>query len=429
MVVGERRRFVAVVAIVDFVLLAAAVGVGLSHLGGDSAARPSGSESDIAIGAEAAALPAPQPVRNDEVQARPWPPRATPTGPWTATLAAKGDDMELTTPGRVVGGIRQASIRHGPPDPQGAADTFLLPDGSRWSPQGRIQLDGPDDLPFRSAKTYGQTLTVQTESFEAVLASAASGVTAVGVFVRSDGQRVDRLALPPGTRKVRGCPAGSRCSDEDSPSPLQLEVASEQGLSIHAAGNGEAAVAGTARVTALDRSWNGLVAAVEAQDLRVAATFNAGHWTVTATGHEARQVWIDVWPVVDGELSAKGVVKKPSFFHPFRGDRRFPLRIQWKNVGHATTYIHEAQGAGPGAKSVGFDLASSLGHDAGLNVSRGRKAVNLKDGATISAELAPGRSIDRGLSYQPGADATIVLRGNFPTVTVPLPVPSTAPEG
>ena len=343
-------------------------------------------------------------------------------------IEAKGDNMELTTPGRVVGGIRHASIRYGPPDPRDGGDSFLLPDGSSWSPQGPIQLEGPDDLPFRSARTYGQVLTVQTDSFEAVLASADSGVTAVGLFVRSDGQRVDRLSLPSGTRRVRGCPARSRCSNQDSPSPLQLEVASAPGLSIQAAGNGEAAVAGTARVTALDRSWNGLVAAVEADDLRVAATFNAGHWTVTATGHEARQVWIDVWPVIDGELSAKGVVRKPSFFHPFRGNKRFPLRIQWKNVGHATTYIHEAQGVGPGAKSVGFDLAITLGHDAGLNVSRARKVVNLKSGSDISGDLAPGKSIDRGLSYQPGADTTIILRGNFPTVTVPLPVPSTAPQ-
>lgn len=425
---GQRGRLVAGVALVDFVLLVAAVGVGLSHLGDDSRTRSTGPESDIRISGEAAALPAPGPVRNDAVRARPWPSRATPTGPWSATLAAKGNDMDLTTPGRVVGGIRHASISYGPADPRVAGDTFLLPDGSSWSPQGRIQLEGPDDLPFRSAKTYRQALTVETDSFEAVLASADNGVTAVGVFVRSDGQRVDRLPLPPGTRRVTGCAAGSRCSNQGSPPPLQLQVASAPGLSIHAAGNGEAAVAGTAKVTALDRNWDGLVAAVEAEDLRVAATFNAGHWTVTATGHKARQVWIDVWPVIDGELSAKGVVKKPSFFHPFRGDKRFPLRIQWKNVGHATTYIHEAQGVGPGAKSIGFDLEISLGHDAGLNVSRARKVVNLKDGATISAELLPGKSVDRGLSYQPGADATIVLRGNFPTATVPLPVPATAPE-
>ncbi len=83
---------------------------------------------------------------------------------------------------------------------------------------------------------------------------------------------------------------------------------------------------------------------------------------------------------------------------------------------------------GPGAKSVGFDLAITLGHDAGLNVSRARKVINLKNGADINADLAPGKTIDRGLSYQPGADATIVLRGNFPTVTVALPVPSTAPQ-
>ncbi len=46
---------------------------------------------------------------------------------------------------------------------------------------------------------------------------------------------------------------------------------------------------------------------------------------------------------------------------------------------------------------------------------------NLKNGLDIPSELEVGKSIERGLSFEPGAEASIVLRGNFPAVTVPLP--------
>jgi hypothetical protein len=74
-----------------------------------------------------------------------------------------------------------------------------------------------------------------------------------------------------------------------------------------------------------------------------------------------------------------------------------------------------------GAKSVGFRLATTTGHDAGLGVTRRPEVRNLKNGIDIPSELEVGKSIERGLSFEPGAEASIVLRGNFPAVTVPLP--------
>ena len=80
---------------------------------------------------------------------------------------------------------------------------------------------------------------------------------------------------------------------------------------------------------------------------------------------------------------------------------------------------------GPGAPGVGFDLNKTLGHDAGLGLRRGDDVHGLDGGADIDSNLAPGDDTDRELSYQAGQPATLVLRGNFPEVTVELAVPGT----
>jgi len=62
-----------------------------------------------------------------------------------------------------------------------ASDTrsdFLLPDGSRWTPDGTILLEGPDDLPFVEATVRRDSMTVLTTLDEVV--AAPGGVTAVG---------------------------------------------------------------------------------------------------------------------------------------------------------------------------------------------------------------------------------------------------------
>lgn len=94
-------------------------------------------------------------------------------------------------------------------------------------------------------------------------------------------------------------------------------------------------------------------------------------------------------------------------------------------MGFATAQILEAEGVGPGAPGVGFDLNKTLSHDAGLRARRRDKVVNLDGGADIDSNLAPGGKTDRELSYAAGHPATLVLRGNFPEVTVDLPVPGT----
>ncbi|MEA2704031.1 MAG: hypothetical protein QOD63_1976, partial [Actinomycetota bacterium] len=51
-------------------------------------------------------------------------------------------------------------------------------------------------------------------------------------------------------------------------------------------------------------------------------------------------------------------------------DRNRLLWVEWTNVGFATAQILEAEGVGPGAPGVGFDLNKSLSHDAGLRARR-----------------------------------------------------------
>ena len=119
-------------------------------------------------------------------------------------------------------------------------------------------------------------------------------------------------------------------------------------------------------------------------------------------------------------LEARSYSVEPGFF-----DRNRLLKVEWTNVGHATAQILEAEGSGPGALRIGFDLNKTLGHDAGLGVRRGDQVTNLRGGADIDSNLAPGGKTNRELSYDAGQEATLVLRGNFPDVRVELAVPGT----
>ena len=413
---------VTMVAIADAVLFVAALGIAANGVN-----REPGIDVNVTMdlppSSAAAAMP-PKEGNREEAAARPRPSPATPMGPWSATLAAKGDHVEVGTPGRVVGGIKHVSIGFGSAAtlPRGHTGSDLqLPDGSRWTPDGTIRLEGPDDLAFKTARIFRGSLTVGT-TLDDVLASAPGGVTAVGRLTSADGRQVDRLVLPVGTRRDT-CQRSARVRcGEYEPAPLQVSVTQVPGLRIQAAGDGEVSVAGTARVSAAGHSWDGLVAAVEARQLRVSATYGDGGWAVTAEGAKARQVWMDVWPVIETEIAAKAVMEgKRSFLHPLRTEHDLPLRIRWKNVGHATSQILEAEGQGTGAKSVGFRLAMTSGHDAGIGLSRQPEVRNLKRGLDIPSKLKSGKSIERGLSFEPGAEASIILRGNFPTVTVSLP--------
>lgn len=460
-----------VVALADAVLMVAALGVAFTRAshgpGGATAglASPSGREpagpvsSPVAPAAspaegEAEGIPGSLSVTPSDVMARPWPARVTAPGPWSASLTGKGDRVTFTTAGTVVGGIGSASVDLGatdprppPPPPSPAPSTaaasepssnrvLILPGGAQWYPLGRVKLEGQGDIAFGSSTTEGSadadgftaataagaTVKVAALSFEALIGRAKPGVTGIGTFVQPEGRQVDRLALPRGTRLVNLCRAEAGASLAPCPGTpsIGVEVAATPGLTIRAAGNGEAAVAGQARANALGRSWDGLVVAIESQGLRATATYADAQWTVTANGAAARQVWVDVWPVIDTKLSARSFATKPGFF-----DRGPLLRIQWTNVGFATSQVFEAEGVGSGAPKVGFRLNNTLGHDAGVGVRRADRVVNLKGGGDIDSNQAPGEKVDRELSYASGTTASIVLRGNFPDVSVPLAIPST----
>jgi hypothetical protein len=385
--------------------------------------------AEVPVPGGTSGLPGRRSASAQEVARRTWPARVAATGPWSSTLGGLGDRIEVTAPGTILGGINGASVTFQTTDPRKETpprnQLLLLPDGARWYPLGRIRLEGLGPVAFAALTADGSRLAVRAPSFEVIAEAAKGGAVGRGTFVQPDGREVDRLAFPVGTRVVTPCqaqPGQPPCSPE-APPALSLEVVAGRGLSLRAAGDGEAAVAGSARATALGRTWEGLVAAIEARELEVAATYDVDRWTLTAVGAGARQVWVDVWPVIDTVLKASSDRRSPGFFDALRGDT-YAVGIQWTNVGFATSQIFEAEGVGPGAGSVGFDLNKTLGHDAGLNVTRGDRVVNMRGGGDIDSNLAPGQSVSRGLSVGAGATPTIILRGNFPEVRVTLAVRS-----
>lgn len=435
-----RGSVLVAVAVLDALLLGAALGRLVTQDGNEPGAGPAaapatadrqgaGAAPSAEGGIPTAGLPARRSADKGKVAARPWPARVAAPGPWSASLAGRGDRVTLTTEGMIVDGIGRATLDLGSADPRPASSrgeplasnrVLVLPDGAQWYPLGPVKLEGGGDLAFSSAAAKGPSVTATAPSLEAVLGSAR-GITGVGTFVQPQGAQVARLGLPAGTRLVELCRrepgAGlTPCPDRTSP-PLQVEVTVASGQSMRASGDGEVAVAGGVRVSALGRSWEAMVGAVEAQRLRASATYDVDRWAVTAEGDGARQVWVDVWPVVDTKLTARSVLRIPGVLDSFS------LRIQWTNVGFATSQIFEAEGVGPGASTVGFDLNKTVGHDAGLGVTRGDRVLNLRGGGDIDSNLAPGENVDRGLSATAGSAVTVVLRGNFPEVRVPLAVP------
>ena len=320
-----------------------------------------------------------------------------------------------------------------------------LPSGERWYPDDEFRLEADGDVSVPAVAADGSLDTDGIRSIEAagdrivarvafvdLLAGATGPVVARGSFFSHDGRGAEELVLPPGTTFSGSCqtipditfeptvPLAPGDCERPEDSPMQATVPARAGMSVRAAGAGEVAVAGQARATALDRSWDGLVGAVEGFGIDASATFDGRRWTVTATAGDARQVWIDVWPVVDTVLQARSFSTGPGVF-----DRNRLLRVEWVNVGFATAQILEAEGVGPGAPGVGFDLNKTKGHDAGLGLRRGDDVHGFDGGADVDSNLLPGDDTDRELSYRAGQPATLVLRGNFPEVTVELAVPGT----
>lgn len=383
------------------------------------------------------------------VLSRAWPDRVTPTAPWSATMDGAGPRLTLNMAASVVGGLRGTALDLGRRDPaQPTAGPMLrLPSGERWYPDGRFRLEADGDVTvpavaggasletdgLRSIEAAGSEIVARL-SFADLLAGATGPVVVRGTFYALDGGEAEELVLPPGTTLSGPChtvpavttaptpvPDPGDCDrQQDDGTPILATVPAGPGTPVRAAGAGEVAVAGQARATALDRSWEGRVVAVEGFGVDAEATFDGRQWSVTAQVADARQVWVDVWPVADTVLRARSFSTAPGIF-----DRNRLLRVEWVNEGFATAQVLEAEGVGPGAPGVGFDLNKTLGHDAGLGARRGDTVVGFDGGADIDSNLPPGGETDRELSYAAGQPATLVLRGNFPEVTVELAVPGT----
>lgn len=377
-----------------------------------------------------------------QVAGRPWPDRVTPTGPWSASMRGTGPRLTLTMGGIVVGGLDRATVDLGTPaagEPT-SGRALVLPGGERWYPQEPFRVENEGDMPFAllrrtpdSGGAYalsaaGGEVTVLT-SFDALLAAAGGEVRARGEFVRGDGARSGELTLTAGTTLAAACAdrattttaAGPPCP-ADTEGLVTATVEAGEGTVVRAAGDGEVAVAARAGVgvEAAGHGWEGQVVAVEGAHVEVEASFDGRQWSVAASVDDGRQVWVDVWPVVDTVLEARSYSVAPGFF-----DRNRLLKVEWANIGFATAQILEAEGTGPGAAGVGFDLNKTLGHDAGLGVRRGDVVGGFRGGADVDSNLPAGGRTNRELSYAAGSPATLVLRGNFPEVRVELAVPGT----
>ena len=252
------------------------------------------------------------------------------------------------------------------------------------------------------------------------LGQAGDQVTAVGSFTAPDGRKVDRLVLPKGTRVGEDCGHEPPCPAATDVPAVTVEI--PRGTII-AAGTGvevgEAAVAGTVHVEALDHAWDGLVGALEGVTVSATAVFGVDGWTLESQAGNALQAWVDVWPVADTVLVGSSGVDGGGH----NCLRNCTVRVRWRNEGWASAQILEAEGVGSGGPTVGFDLNKTLGHDAGLGVRRGDQKINLGGGGDVDSNQAPGEKVDRGLSHTPGVDVTLVLRGNFPDLPIDLDIP------
>jgi hypothetical protein len=352
------------------------------------------------------------------VRSRPWPARVTPTGPWSATMTGSGARFTMT---RVNGAIPDAldDVTVRLPD-NGIFDplNLTLPDGTTWRPKGGFRLETTGPLEFTSVRARGGTLDLDVESLQGLLGRAEGPITAVGTFAGPAGQQVDRLPLPATTRVGEDC-GRPTCGDPFPKSQPEVSLPAARGLAVRASAgtiSGEVAVAGTARAEALGRTWDGLVGALEGTGLDGTATWDGQRWSVEAHATGARQVWMDVWPVADTTISASSGYDAGT--HSCFRDCR--VRLRWSNTGFATSAILEAEGVGSGSGSVRFGLTPTSGHDAGLGVRRGGVRKHLADGGDIGPSDSPKSGDDRGLTTLPGSNVTLILRGNFPEVSVRL---------
>lgn len=348
----------------------------------------------------------------------------------------------MTAPGVVVDGLRLASVSVEPTNQfdDARAEALVLPDGSQWFPQGAFALDGDGDLPFSDkpiptfsvpplSSTPDGTMVSETTLAE-MLVAARGPVAATGTFTDANGVPSSRLDLPAGSRLASVCLAGAEldppCQESAIEPTLTISVGVVEGTEVRVAGDGEVMVGGAASATALGRTWEGHVVSLDAGVVDASAQYRDGGWAVAGASADARQLWVDAWPVVDTVLSGISTTQDADFFESIFDTN--DLRIKLHNVGFASSQILEVEGTGPGASQVGFGLARSGAHDAGLGVRRGGRTVNLADGGAVESELRPGGRLDRGLRFEVGSPATITLRGNFPEVVVPLDIDGASRE-
>ena len=370
-----------------------------------------------------------------EVLARPWPSRVTPTGRWPASIRGTGEHLTIVRAegedfsevdtrdgcpscgfvspqlrGRLVGGFSRAAFEFERDDSTNRA-VLLFPDGTRWRPVGRFTLDSDADLPIAAVVADGPRLRVATGAVMSGLIEAAGApLSAQGEFVGADGRKVDRLTLPPGTRAVRESGGSGR---EEAAPLANLTAVAGTSIVVETTRDTEVAVAGTAHAEALDRTWDGLVAAVQGRGMTASATWGPGGWTVTAESTNAYQLWVDVWPVADTVVTGRAI----------HDPMRERIRLVWENEGFATSQFYEAEGEGAGAGDVHFRLNESLGHDAGLGVRRRVRARHLDEGDPVDSNLLPGDDAEARVDHgrQPAA---VVVRGNFPELRFTIDAPS-----
>lgn len=434
------RSAAAVLAVADAVLVVAGVLVAITRAGSDRVAvLVSGPHDQPA--AVATAPPPPSPVTAADVVGRPAPERVTARSRWGATLEARAERLRIYAPVVAVDGVRATTVNVTAVDPRPgtAADgsvryqpatALALPDGSRWYPMSPYRLDGPGDVPLTVRGTAGGQLTGTTT----LAGLVGRGVDATGRFVSRDGREVGSLRLPSGTRLSPEC-AGPTPADVPRPcggaaetvgatvdaTGLRVEIddSRQPGYDGNGEGAVEVEVAGTVRARALNREWTGLVGSLEADDVSGTAVWDGAAWRVEVRARSARQVWIDVWPVVDTVLEAtSGYDGGP---HSCAGD--CSVRLRYRNTGYATAQIFEAEALG-GTNAVALGIKQTGTHDAGLGVHRGGYEINLRSGRGVDSHLPPGDSHDRGLTSTPGVPVTLVLRGNFPEERVALAIPA-----
>ena len=319
-----------------------------------------------------------------EVQARPWPARAKAGGTWKAHLEGSGPLLRIWAPTTV----------HGP-----APATLTSSDGAVWNvaelrtPLRFERLTAVNGAMVNGAVPYG-------------------GLTLQGRFVAPDGGEVAQLTLSPSA--ILSVPATRLVTD--AAIARGVYGYQDNGLSVEVAGSIEA--------SGLGKSWSGLVGSIEADSLKVTATWHedGAGWAVVADAASARQLWVDGWPVVDTVLQAtSGYDGGP---HSCHAD--CSVRLRYGNGGAATAQIMEVEAVGTLPYAVDLGINATNNHDAGLGVRRGGVVVGFGRGRPIDSHLPPGDRFDRGLTHTPGASVTLIIRGNFPEVRVTLAIPAAA---